>query len=324
MDSATRVLLWEFERPGRLWALLVVPALIIAYVLILQFAQRRGIRYTNTGIVGAVLPHQRQWRRHLSVAMALCSLVLIGGAWAKPVATVDVPRERATIVVIIDISRSMQATDVSPTRLDAAKKSATEFVNSLPAQYNVSLVTLSGHPNILVPPTVDRGVLNQAISKLQVADGTAIAQSITEGLSALSEAPKGDDGSQAPGLMVLMSDGGETAGGDPVAAAGQAKAKGVPIHTIAFGTQNGYVDVEGRRYNVAPDTAMLAKIAQVSGGKAMTATSAGELDSVYKGLRSDVGYQKERAEVTAQWALYAMAFAVVASLGVVSMAARWP
>ncbi len=324
MDSVTRVLLWEFERPERLWALLAVPALVIAYVVILQLARRRGIRYTNTGIVGAVVPHQRQWRRHLSVAMALCSLVLIGGAWAKPVAVVDVPRERATIVVILDVSQSMTATDVSPTRLDAAKKSAAQFVNSLPAQYNVSLVTLSGHPNILVPPTVDRGVLNQAIDKLQVSDGTAIAQSLTEGLNALAQAPKSDDGSQAPGLMVLMSDGSETAGGDPVGVAAQAKAKNVPIHTIAFGTQNGYVDLDGKRYNVAPDTATLAKIAEASGGRAMTATSASQLDSVYKDLRSDVGYEKERTEVTAQWALYAMAFAVVASLGVVSMAARWP
>ncbi|MFT8396367.1 VWA domain-containing protein [Propionibacterium sp.] len=324
MDTATRVLLWEFQRPGRLWAILAAPVLAIVYVLILQLARRRGIRYTNTGLVAAVMPHQNQWKRHLSVAMALCSLVMIGGAWAKPVAVVNVPRERATIVLVMDVSRSMTATDVSPTRLDAAKKSATQFVSSLPAQYNVSLVVLSGHPSILVPPTVDRGVLNQAISKLQVADGTAIGQSLTEGLDAIAQAPKGEDGKPAPGVMVLLSDGGETSGGDPLGVAQQANDKGVPISTIAFGTQNGYVDLDGKRYNVAPDTALLAKIAQTSGGRAMTADSAGQLDNVYKDLRSDVGYEKERTEVTAQWALYSMAFAVIASLGVVSMAARWP
>ncbi|MCT3007170.1 VWA domain-containing protein, partial [Propionibacterium freudenreichii] len=147
---------------------------------------------------------------------------------------------------------------------------------------------------------------------------------IDVGLEALKQAPAGDDGKQAPGLMVLLSDGSETGGGDPVASADKAKQQNVPIYTIAFGTQNGYVDLDGQRFNVAPDTDMLKRIADASSGKALDAASASQLDDVYKTLTSDVGYETAHTEVTAQWALYSLAFGVVAALGAVSMATRWP
>ena len=196
--STTHVLWWDFSHPGRLWALLIIPALVIAYLVIMRFARNRGIRYTNTGIVGAVVPRQRQWHRHVCVALTLCSLATITGAWAVPVGDTKVPRERATIVLVLDVSQSMMAADVDPSRFEAEKSSAVSFVSSLPAAYNVSLVTLSGHPNTLVPPTVDRGVLIQAINSLSLQDGTAIADSITDGLAALKQAPAGDDGTYTP------------------------------------------------------------------------------------------------------------------------------
>ena len=321
--TTTHVLLWDFSQPGRLWALLIIPALLIAYIIVMQFSKNRGIRYTNTGVVGAVVPRQRQWHRHVCVALTLCSLATITGAWATPVGDTRVPRERATIVLVLDVSQSMMATDISPSRFEAEKSSAVSFVSSLPAAYNVSLVTLSGHPNTLVPPTVDRGVLTQAINSLTLQDGTAIADSITDGLAALQQAPVSDDGTQAPGLMVLLSDGSETSGGDPLAAAQQAADASVPIYTIAFGTQNGYVDLDGERYNVAPDTNLLAQIASTTGGKALDASSAGELNDVYKDLSSDMGYETQKTEVTAQWVLVSLMFGVVAAFGAVGMAVRW-
>lgn len=321
--STTHVLWWDFSHPGRLWALLIIPALVIAYLVIMRFARNRGIRYTNTGIVGAVVPRQRQWHRHVCVALTLCSLATITGAWAVPVGDTKVPRERATIVLVLDVSQSMMAADVDPSRFEAEKSSAVSFVSSLPAAYNVSLVTLSGHPNTLVPPTVDRGVLIQAINSLSLQDGTAIADSITDGLAALKQAPASDDGTQAPGLMVLLSDGSETSGGDPVAAAQQAAAASVPINTIAFGTQNGYVDLDGERFNVAPDTNLLAQVASTSGGRALDASSSDELNTVYKDLSSDMGYETQKTEVTARWVLVSLMFGVVAAFGAVGMAARW-
>jgi len=320
-----RVGWWEFFNADRLWLLAVLPILVIAYLLLLRLKRNRGMRYTQTGIVGAVLPKQSQWRRHVAVAMTLCSLVAITGAYARPVGTERVPRERATVVVILDQSLSMQANDVSPTRLEASKQAAKDFINQLPSQYNVALVGLSGSSSMLSPPTTDRSLLGRVIDQMQLKDGTAVGDAISAGLSAIDMAPGEDGQAPAPAIMVLLSDGQNTAGQtDPLAAAAAARDRQVPIHTIAFGTMNGYVDLDGQRINVAPDTALLAQIAQTTGGRSLDAKSAGQLDDVYRDLRSDVGYEEVKREVTARWAVYALAFAIVAALGAVSMAARWP
>ena len=315
----------EFFNPERLWALLILPILVILYLLLLQLKRNRGMRYTQTGIVGAVLPRQSQWRRHVSVAMALCSLVAITGAWARPVGSERVPGERATVVIVLDRSLSMQATDVEPTRMDASKQAAKDFIAELPPSFNVALVGLSASSSVLAPPTTDRGMLNRVIEQMGVQDGTAIGDAIMAAISAVGMAPGEQGADPAPAMIVLLSDGQNTSGQtDPVAAAQQAKAAEIPIHTIAFGTMNGYVDVDGARANVAPDVALLGEIADITGGRAMDAKSANQLNDVYQEMRSEVGYEEVKKEVTAQWALYAFAFAFVASLGAVSMAARWP
>ena len=317
---------FEFFAPLRLWALIALPLLIALYIIGLHLSKRSGIRYTNTGVLAAVLPKQSQWRRHVSVAMALCSLVLISGAWARPAGVEKVPRERATIILILDNSMSMQATDVDPTRLDAVKQAASAFVNQLPIQYNVSVVSLSGSPSSLGPPSTDRGMVLRAIDSLTFQNGTAIGDAISVGLSTIAQAPVGDgnDNTPAPALMILLSDGGNTKGTDPLDAARLAADKKVPIYTIAFGTAAGYVDLDGQRNNVAPDKETLSQIATITGASALDAASASQLNNVYSKLRSEVGYEDVNKEVTARWALYALACAVVAALGAVSMAARWP
>ena len=321
---ATPVGPFEFFAPARLWALLALPILIALYIIGLHLSKRSGIRYTNTGVLAAVLPKQSQWRRHVTVVMALCSLVLIAGAWARPSGIEKVPRERATVVLLIDNSQSMSATDISPDRLDAAKAAATAFVNQLPAQYNVSIVSLAGSPSSYGPPSTDRAMVLQAIDSLTTQNGTAIGDAITVGLSTIAQAPPDSSGTQAPALMILLSDGTNTKGFDPMQAANNAAAKKVPIYTIAYGTANGYVDIDGQRANVAPDKTTLGQIAQVTGGKAYDAASVNQINNVYTQLKSEVGYDDVNKEVTARWALYALAFAVVAALGAVSMAARWP
>ncbi len=313
-----------FLNPQRLWALLVLPLLILAYVLALRLKGRTGIRFPNTGILAAILPKQSRWRRHLAVAMTLCSLAALSVAWARPLGIEKVPRERATIIVVIDVSLSMQATDVKPDRMDAAKTAATNFVASLPSQYNVSIVSLSGNPAVLLPPSLDRTAAQRAIASLTEEDGTAIGDAIQASLSSLAQAPLGGDGKAAPGLIVLMSDGGNTTGQAPLVMAEKAATAKVPIDTIAYGTDNGYVDDGGKRYVVAPDRGTLVQIAQLTGGKSWTAESAGQLKDAYKSVGSDVGYQPVKKEITAQYAMYALAFAVIAALGAVSMAARWP
>ncbi len=323
--NTTAVGPFEFLAAGRLWALIAIPLLILLYLWALRSRRNRGIRYTNTGVLGAVLPAQRQWRRHVAVAMALSSLALITGAWARPVAQVNVPRERATVIVVLDTSQSMAATDVAPNRLDAAREAAKKFVATLPAKYNVAIVSLSGNPAVLAPPTTDRGLVNRAIDVMRLEDGTAIGGAINAGLAALKQAPASTDGDEpAPGLMVLLSDGTNNAGQDPVAAARTALAANVPVYTIAYGTENGYVDIDGRRENVAPDRATLSDIATITNARALDAVNADELENVYKRVGSEMGTEMVLKEVTADWVMYALACAVVAALGAVSMAARWP
>lgn len=314
----------QFMNSGRLWVLLVIPLLVIAYVLILLRRSQLGMRFTNTAVLDRIMPKQSTWRRHVTVAMMLLSLVALSFAWARPTGLEKVPRERATIVVVIDVSLSMQAKDVEPNRLAAAKTAASQFITTLPAGFNVAIVELSGKPATRLPPSTDRGAAQRAIQALELKEGTAVGDSITKALAAAAQAPKGEDEKAAPAAIVMLSDGQNTEGVSPDGPAAQAKKQKIPIYTIAYGTETGYVDVDGKRERVAPDKAALKKIAQTTGGKAWGADSAGELKNVYKDVRSEVGYEEVKTETTAQWAFYALAFAVVAALGAVSMAARWP
>ncbi|WP_367270731.1 VWA domain-containing protein [uncultured Tessaracoccus sp.] len=314
----------DFESPQRLWALLALPVLVLLYVILLRLKKRFSMRFTNTGVLGKVVGGQKRWTRHVAVAMSLCSLVALTFAWAQPLGTEKERRERATVVMVVDTSQSMQATDVSPNRLDAAKQQAQEFVNGLPESYNVALVELNGQPSVRMPPSTDRGALSRAIGALQLKDGTAIGDSIDEALAAVKLAPVSDDEEPAPAMVVLLSDGTNTDGGDPVAAAQRAKQAEVPIYTVAFGTENGYVDLDGKREHVAPDVAALDNIAKATDGKPVTADSAGALKDAYKNLESTFGYEEVQKPITAQYAFASLGFAIVAALGAVMMAARWP
>ncbi len=314
----------SFLDPERLWVLLVVPLLVAGYVYLVLRKKKTGMRFTNTAILSRVVPKQSQWRRHLAVALSLAALVALSLAWARPNGIEMVPRERATVIMVIDTSQSMASTDVPPTRLDAAKQAALTFVKALPAQYNVAVVSLSGNPAVVLPPTTDRAQAQQAINSLKLADSTAVGESIYTALSALQLAPKGSDSTPAPGAIVLLSDGQNTAGRSPAQAAAAAKRDEVPIYTIAYGTENGYVDLDGQRERVPPDKTLLASIAQASGGQTFSAENLDQLNKVYSNIRSEVGQTPTKKETTALWAGYGLAFAVVAALAAVSLGARWP
>lgn len=314
----------EFKTPERLWVLLVLPALIILYLVLMRLKGRTSMRFTNTGVLGRVIGSQRRWTRHLAVAMSLCSLIALGLAWAQPLGTEKVPRERATVVVVVDTSLSMEATDVSPNRLEAAKAAASDFVGGLPATYNVALVALDGSPSIVVPATTDRGPLERVLQGLELGEGTAIGDALTVSLEAIQAAPPAEGGEPPPAMIVMLSDGTNTDGTDPSEGTRQAKQAGVPVYTIAYGTENGYVDLDGKRHNVAPDKDALRTISQTTEGEAVTADSVASLQDAYKRIGSAVGLEEVKKPVTAQYALGALGFAVIAALGAVMMAARWP
>ncbi|HWI01838.1 MAG TPA: VWA domain-containing protein [Propionibacteriaceae bacterium] len=315
-----------FGSPDRLLILLVIPLMIVAYIIATHRKNRRGMRFTNTSMLDVVVPKQSQWRRHLAVALSLLSLITLTAAFARPKTQVDVPRERATVVVVIDASLSMEATDVNPDRLSAAKQAAVAFVESLPEKYNVAVVSMSGNPNILVPPTLAHNTVENAINTIRLQESTAIGESIITALRALEQAPKDPANPEAiaPGAIVMLSDGTNTAGRAPQQAAAEARAAKVPIYTIAYGTENGYVDLDGEREPVPVDHKLMQEIAELSGGKYFSAATPDQLRTVYNNIGSQVGYEKADREVTARFAGYGLAFAVLAALGAISLGARWP
>lgn len=317
--------LLQFMSPQRLWWLLLIPLLIGVYLLLIRrrASRRRSLDQTMFKLV---IPADRAWVRHVAVGLSILSLLTLTLAFAKPKAEALVPRERATVVVAIDISLSMQATDVQPTRLEAAKTAAAAFVESLPPKFNVSLVSFAGTATTLVPPTLDRGAVTAAINALQPQPSTAIGEGIYTSLAALQQVPpdpKHPD-QKVPGRIVLLSDGKTQTGRPSDEAARAAKEQDVPIYTIAYGTADGYIEVNGRREPVPVDRVELLRVSKISGGEAYTAKSAGQLKQVYADIGSSVGKERVDTEVTARYAGFGLAFAILAALGLVSLAARWP
>ncbi len=315
-----------FLSPERLLILLVIPVLVLAYVFASRRKNRRGMRFTNTSMLDVVVPRQSQWRRHVAVALSLLSLVTLTAAFARPKTQVDVPRERATVVLVLDASLSMQATDVPPSRLAAAKQAAVQFVQQLPERFNVSVVSMAGSPAILVPPTLAHNTVENAINSIQLQESTAIGEGIAAALSALQQAPKDpkNQNSAAPGAIVLLSDGSNTTGRSPQQAAAAAKVAKVPVYTIAYGTENGYVDLDGKREPVPVNHQEMQDLARISGGDYFPAATADQLKKVYANIGSEVGYEKADREVTARFAGYGLALAVLAALGAISLGAKWP
>jgi len=320
--AAMTPLMLEFMRPERLWALAIIPLIAVLYVLL---AGRRFERPMSSRL-RVVLPRDAAWKRHGAVLLALLSLGSLIIAWAVPKDYVDQPRDRATIVVALDVSWSMEAEDVEPNRLAAAQAGAKAFIDSLPERFNVALVTFAGTPDIAVPPTIDRGAVARAIDAVQLAPSTAVGEGVYASLKALTlVAPDPDDPEAvAPAAIVLLSDGATNIGRSSAGAAELAASQEVPVYTIAYGTDNGYVEQDGQRQRVAVDHYELSEIARLSGGKKYAAENSGQLREVYEAIRRSVGTERVPAEVTDRYAGLAIIFAALAALGVISLGARWP
>ncbi|WP_091533097.1 VWA domain-containing protein [Microlunatus soli] len=316
----------SFLAPSRLWLLLLIPALLVLYLLLYRRRAQKKKQQAGRTMLDYVIPRELPWKRHVAVGLSVLSLLTLTVAFAKPKDTVQVPRERATIVVAIDVSNSMMATDVKPDRLTAAKQGAVQFVKNLPEKFNVSVVEFAGTANILLPPTTQHEDAITAINTMRLQPSTAIGEGIYKSLDAIAQAPPDPDhpNSKPPARIVLLSDG-KTQIGRPASQAAQAsKKENVPIYTIAYGTPGGTIEVNGTYQPVPVDRAELAGVAKISGGEAYRAESAGELKEVYKDIGSSVGKVKVDKEVTSRWAGFGLGFAILAALGMISLGARWP
>jgi Ca-activated chloride channel family protein len=306
----------NFLAPGRLALLLVVLALAAVYLWVQARRRHAAVRFSNLALLAEIAPPKAGWRRHVpaaAVALALAALVV---SIAEPVHSVRVPKEAATVMMVIDVSASMDATDVSPTRLEAATTAAKGFVSDLPPQIRVGLVSFDRVARVLTSPTVDHQSVIDGIDRLILGTGTATGDAIYTGLDALAAA--NDTAGAAPttkggSAMVLLSDGVPTVGRPVAAAAQEAANEDVPISTIAFGTADGTVTVGGRLVSVPADPDTMASIAETTNGKFFKAASLKELRSIYKDIGTRVGYETEQHDASGPVLLLAVIALLVGS-----------
>lgn len=315
----------EFLHPGRMW-LLLLPVGVLGFYLVISRRVSSGTRRRGRTRLDLVIPRDSPLKRHVAVGASLLAMASLVLAYAQPLAVAQVPRERATVVITIDISRSMRAQDVSPSRIDAAKTAAIEFVDTVPSTFNIALVSFAGTAQIAMAPTTDRSAVKSAIESLELEPATAIGEAIYASLDALLLAPPNPDNPDelAPGAIIILSDGYTNIGRDSGEAASVAREENVPIYAIAYGTAGGYVYEEGVRVPVPVNHAELSQVAKNSGGKKYSAESLGDLRGVYQTIASAIGYDEELIEITDRFALYALILSALAAGGVISLAARWP
>ncbi len=288
----------SFQQPLFLLALLLVP---LAAALVAWWRRRRpveGVPFPDIDLVAQSDPGPRM-RRHLPLVLALLALTAFTVALARPEAYRDEPRERATIMLVVDVSGSMAATDVSPYRLRAAQDAALTFADEVPRQYQVGLVSFSGQANLLVSPTTDRSALKRSIDGLVPDGATAVGDAIETSLDAIraTQSSASQDGTTLEAArIVVLSDGTTTVGTDPASAAQDAKDAGVPVYTVALGTPDG---VLSNGQPVPPDPEGMKQIAEITGGKAYESKDADSVSAVYQRLGSLVGTQRVLTEVTA-------------------------
>jgi Ca-activated chloride channel homolog len=291
----------SFQSPLWLLALLVVAALVAFYFVLQLRRKAYAARFTNVALLGSLVPRRPGWRRHLAFGVVALGLATLVVSLAVPSTEVRVPRERATVVMAVDVSLSMQATDIEPDRFRAMQKAAKEFVDVLPGRINLGLVSFAGTATNLVPPTTDRAQVANAIDHLDLAESTAIGEAIFTSLTAIENFQSTIDTATEdlpPARIVLLSDGYNTVGRADTQAIDAARAAGVPVSTIAFGTDYGTLDLEGETVPVPVDRTTLKAIADDTGGSYSEAASASELEQVYADLGSQIGYTTEPKDVS--------------------------
>jgi Ca-activated chloride channel family protein len=316
------------ESPERLWLLAGVAALAIAYVILQRRRSRYAVRFTNLRLLDRVAPKRPAWRRHVPASLFLAMLGLLVVGFARPADDVRVPRERATVIVAVDVSASMLATDVAPDRLASAKDAARTFVEGLPEQFNVGLVAFAGNSSVVVAPSKDRLAIASGIEQLAQEStgraGTAIGDAITAALGSIRSVDADAADEPPPARVVLLSDGANTAGRDPDEAAGEAASAGVPVDTISFGTAEGTIANGNRVTPVPVDGENLRAVAEGTGGGYHEAGSGDELQAVYADIGSSVGYTTERQDVSARFIGIGLVLALLAAAASMFWFARIP
>jgi Ca-activated chloride channel homolog len=305
----------RFDWPIALVALVAIPAAVVAYVLVERRRARFALRFTNLDVLASLLPPSGTAPRRRFVPPALFALALAVAlvGVARPAVARSIPREQATVVLVIDTSGSMIADDVQPSRLTAAREALRRFVHKLPGRFRVGVITFSSQPRVALPITDDHDLVLQSLDRLTPFGGTAIGDAVARALDVLREAAKGPGATVTgppgagekvpPSAIVLMSDGAQNRGQlQPLQAAQLAKRLKVPVYSVALGTPAGTIRISDGTFtetiSVPPDPRTLKQIALETGGQFYTAASSARLNSVYGTLASRLSSRREYREAT--------------------------
>ena len=293
----------SFEAPLVLIALAVVPLLAFLYARRERQRSQAAAAFTSPGLLPNLVDARPRWRRHLPLAVFLVALAAMIVGVARPRATVSVPKEEATVMVAIDTSLSMQANDVRPSRLDAARAIARALIVKVPKKFRVGIVAFAGRSFVVLPPTRDRDLAYAALANLHSGEGTALGDAISQAV-ALGKRQRATDGSVPPTSVLVLSDGAQMSGRtSPLAAAKGARQARVPVYTVVLGTPNGVVHAKlpggyTVEIRVPPRADVLRQVAQISSGKFFAASADAELRDVYTKLGSRLGHARQQRELT--------------------------
>lgn len=290
----------SFQSPIWLAALVAVPLLLGLTWLVGRRRRRYAVRYTAVDTLAGVAASLPRRSAVLPLALTSLALAALAVAVARPQVSVAVPVERASVMLVVDTSGSMNADDVDPTRLQATKRAAEKFVDEVPDGQRVGLVQFATSATVLAAPTSDHDAVKTAIASLSAEGATATGEALDSALDQLTQEPRAQ---RPPSAIVMLSDGARTAGRDPLPVARSARAQGIPVYTISLGTAEGTVTDPDRPFlppqRVAPDPETMRQIASASGGRAYTVADADRLDDVYESLGSRLGTEEEEREITA-------------------------
>jgi Ca-activated chloride channel family protein len=286
--------------------------LVAGYVLTERRRTRTASGWGNPALLPNVLSGLPRWRRHVPPALLLLALAALVVGLARPAAAFSVRKEQANVVLVIDVSFSMAAKDVRPTRLQAAQVAALTFIDRVPEKYRIGVVTFADKAQVVTPATADRELVRTAIRSLRLGQGTALGEGIVRGIQVTQAVPRTNEqqrtGERIPSAMLLISDGAQTQGQvQPLQAAQAARAREIPVYAVALGTADGVVErpLPGgfkERITVPPDPQTLRQIAALTNGQFFTAPDQEQLQAVYERLGSRLGSRTERKEVTAAFA----------------------
>lgn len=313
-----------FLSPERLWLLGLLPALAAVYVLMQLRRRNYAVRFTNLALLSQVAPRRPGWRRHVAAALFLIMIALMMVGFARPAATVKVPRDRATIMVAVDVSLSMMARDVSPSRFEAAKAAAKKFIGELPARFNVGVVAFAGNANLVAAPSDDRTAAIASLDQLALAKRTAIGEAVFTSLQAVRSFDAEARQDPPPAHIVLLSDGDNTTGRTVQEAIDASRVSQIPVSTIAFGTPYGTVDIEGETTSVSVNKETLRALADSTEGKAYEAADADQLREVYANIGTSLGFETEHRDVAARYIGMALLFALAAGGASLAWFSRLP